>query len=348
MKCRPGTLELEAGAEDRCPAATREQRQEVGIEDTEFRDIDLVPCAEQYVVEHRRAVTKHQRDPLASDHRAVNAFAREHTHAGKAQTQPRRCAGAQAARAELHPHLRGHRMGEVRPLGEPVQGKRPDPGRRGEPLTQPIDRGAPALGAAAEPMHVAAADELDVGARLMQQHRGFAGALAASDHRNTTAAEDAEIAVLAGVARKLRGDIGKGVRPKRLAGKPGRDNDPARMDVRAIHSLDAETVAGGFRAARSSACRRRGRRRAGTRFRNRQKFRAGAAPTARGRARRRTHRGRGLRADRGCALRPTASAASCPAACCAARTTSARRTAASQRRVRQDEPQPPGRRARRR
>ena len=52
--------------------------------------------------------------------------------------------------------------------------------------------------------------------------------------------------MLAGVARKLRGDVGEGLGPERLAGEPGRDHDPARMDVRAIHGLGAETVAGGL------------------------------------------------------------------------------------------------------
>ena len=94
-------------------------------------------------------------------------------------------------------------------------------------------------------MHVAAADELDVGARLAQQRRGF-GILAAPDHRNAAAAEDAEIAVLAGVARKRGGDGGEGLRPECLSGEPGRDHDPTRMNVRAIHGLGAETVAGGF------------------------------------------------------------------------------------------------------
>jgi hypothetical protein len=137
-------------------------------------------------------------------------------------------------------------MGNVRPLGEPVEGERPDAGRGSELLAQPIDRGPPGPGTAAQPMHVAAADELDVGTRLVQQRCGFAGALTASEHRDAAAAEGAEITVLAGVARKLRGDIGKGIRPKRLAAKSGRDYDPARMDACAIHGLDAETVTGGF------------------------------------------------------------------------------------------------------
>ena len=80
----------------------------------------------------------------------------------------------------------------------------------------------------AEPMDVAAADQRDGGAGLGEQRGGFAGALAAADHRDVLAAEDAEVGMVGGVADDVDRQAAERGRPDFLVGEAHRDDDAAR------------------------------------------------------------------------------------------------------------------------
>ncbi len=95
-------------------------------------------------------------------------------------------------------------------------------------------------------MEVAAADDLHVGAGLVQKHGRLAGALAAPDHGNALAAEGAEVVVFAGMARKCCGHLVEYGRAELLMGKPGGDDDAVGADGIAVRRHRTEAVPGGF------------------------------------------------------------------------------------------------------
>src|SRR6516165_9415029 len=128
-------------------------------------------------------------------------------------------------------------------LVEPAPRERPDRGGRLQQLAQPPQRVALTIGLRrirADPVHLAAADEIDLGARLPHQRCRLAGALPAANDSDALAAPLVEGRVLATMADERAVDALERRRPPFLMREPHGDDDPTRMNRVAIFETQAE------------------------------------------------------------------------------------------------------------
>src|SRR5208283_820173 len=181
----------------------RDAAAQPGLKDIHFLDIDPIAGRQQNMIDAPRAAIQRQGDTIAVAARVYDAGCLADRYVLQAGPQPKRRSGtravfvqpvAQSLRQIAHP---------ARRLDQPVERKRPDLRRRDQRVakqrTYPLAQCA-AFVRVSVPRELTPANDLDVGARLMQQRRRLAGALAAADDRNSAPAETIGVGVFAGMA----------------------------------------------------------------------------------------------------------------------------------------------------
>src|SRR5262249_32437492 len=243
-KVQPAHGRLEAFAEHRRAVDAGDPTPQVLRQHSQFRQINLVSGRQQDVaIDPQPAVQLHA-DLIAQGDGADDPTSGLDPHAVEAGLDPPGRRRPQAASVDPGAGTVRHAVLDAGQIVEQLQRRRTDVrGYLRQSGKTPVPVSVSGRSRRFRPFDVAAADDLDVAAGLLQQRRRLPGALSASDHRYAVSAPVVQPGVLAAVAHKRRRQTVELLRPLLLAGQSDRDDDALGVRRFAVVERQAEALA---------------------------------------------------------------------------------------------------------